>query len=113
MDAGDGAWADVISQVAEHHAVHESRAHVVREEHLQSGLDVLQTHVRSLVVTSYSHPLLFGWFLVMSTPLLFLWTRGTLGLNQSDRLLWSSMEIAGNETSYPSHMQTHSLWKAP
>lgn len=42
MDAGDGAGADVIGQMAQHDAVHQSRSDVVRQQHLQPRLDVLQ-----------------------------------------------------------------------
>ena len=39
----DGTWAHVVGQVAEHHAVAERRAQVVRQRHVQPALDVLRT----------------------------------------------------------------------
>lgn len=44
MDAGNGAGANVIGQMAQHNAVHQSRSNVVWQQHLQPGLDVLQRH---------------------------------------------------------------------
>ena len=48
MDAGHGAWADVIGQVAEHHAIHEGGAKIFRKCHLQPALNALRGNTRSI-----------------------------------------------------------------
>lgn len=38
MDAGNGAWANVIGQMTEHNSVHQKGAEVFRKDHFQSAL---------------------------------------------------------------------------
>lgn len=49
MDAGDRARSDVVGKVAEHHTVHQRRAEVLGEDHLQPALDVLREEEETFI----------------------------------------------------------------
>lgn len=44
VDDGDGARSDVIDQLAQDGAVRQSLAQILRQRHLQPGLQSLQSH---------------------------------------------------------------------